>query len=167
MTDGLREALENATGTSWLDRAVRQSLRAAIAKFGDSAPFPAELMDGAFTYYGVMMQPLGDGRDIVMILGHHDTRRAVAALNRYCREDLELLGMFDDLSTTYEEAARDLEYRWAKLLTRCRRADRPGHKENCETCWAISCEIQSGGWWVQYDFTEDEPGVFPVMIWRE
>lgn len=139
-----------------------------MAKFEEVAhPFPPELMDGAFTYYGVMMQPLGDDGDIVLILGHHDTRRAVAALNRCCREDLELLGMFDDLSTTYEEAARDLEFRWAKLVTECRAASWPDHPDDCWNCGEIQALIADGGWWVQYDYTEDEPGVFPVMIWRE
>lgn len=130
--------------------------------------FPPELMDGAFTYYGVMMQPLGDDGDIVLIFGHHDIRRAVAALNRYCREDLGLLGMFDDLSTTYEEATRDLEFRWAKLITSCSDSVELGHvAEECNECIEIHDTIEDGGWWVQYDYTEDEPGVFPVMIWRE
>lgn len=33
------------------------------------------------------------------------------------------------------------------------------HNDECGLCSEIQRSIEQGGWWVQYNYTEDEPGV--------
>lgn len=124
--------------------------------------FPDEIQRGCATYYGVPMQQIGEDGEVVLILGHHDAKRAVAALNRFFRDDLGVV-----LSDTYADMRDLLETRWARLLTECVLAQGPYHRDDCQICYAIRATIRDGGWWVGYRFTEQDASVFPVMVWSE
>ncbi|GGM77304.1 hypothetical protein GCM10012275_54980 [Longimycelium tulufanense] len=92
------------------------------------------------TYYGVSVAAIGDGGDLIA-LDHPEPRRAVAALNAYCRKDCGAPRGLD--ARSYREAVRLLDRRWAVLAER-----------NTDDC----------AWWITLKDAET-PGTFPVTIW--
>jgi hypothetical protein len=128
--------------------------------------FPDELIADASFHHGLMVIPLGDDGDVAIILGHHDDRRAVAALNRFCRLGMGHRNMYDAPEATYADACADLSRLWAKLITQCSAADEHWHVDGCVTCAAIREAIKDNNWCIGYDFAQDDPGVFPVMVWQ-
>lgn len=128
--------------------------------------FPEEIQAGCVSYYGVSMQPIGDDGEVMLILGHHDAKRAIAALNKYHRDHLGMLNMFDDTSVTFADAREEVEVHWARLLTECMATKHPEHREDCWLCADIRATTErDGSWWVGYNFAEQDADVFPVMVW--
>jgi hypothetical protein len=112
------------------------------------------------TYYGVQVSDIGEDGDVI-ILGHHDKRRALAALNRHARTFWGLTNLYDG-ATTVSPAVDNLRERWAVLLTKCENADGPDHEGRCYRCE----DIASSSWWIDYSADETASGAFPVMMWR-
>lgn len=129
--------------------------------------FPEELIESASFHYGLMIVHFSGAEDVPFILGHHDARRAVAALNHYSREDCRLPGVFDDPSATYVDAVSHLEKRWAKFIIGFDDIDDRSLRDNEYIPCLSRRSIEEGGWLLQYNCTADEPDVFPVMVWQE
>jgi hypothetical protein len=118
---------------------------------------PAEIVNDCSTYYGLHLVDVGEDGDVI-VLGHHDDRRVVAAINRHART---VWG--EPISDQYDAALLNLTQRWAKLMTRCENATEKWHDEDraCSLC----AEIQQAGWWLRWNADAGEPGAFPVTRW--
>lgn len=128
--------------------------------------FPEILVNLFPEHYGVHVSCLGEDGDIIA-LGHHDTRRAVAALNRYARRDLGLSDVFDSGRLFYMDVASSVESCWAVLMTECQYAHEDWHGLDEEPCWQcveIKATVRKGGWWIRWDAAERDDGAFPVMV---
>jgi hypothetical protein len=110
------------------------------------------------TYYGIKLVDAGEDGDVV-ILGHPDRRRAVAALNCHARKfwGTSLVG-------GYADTADDLTPRWARFLTEC---ESESHKFliECEgKCWKCE-EIKSSDWYITWNADPLDKDAFPILHW--
>ncbi|MFI5473166.1 hypothetical protein ACIA6D_23365 [Streptomyces cacaoi] len=60
------------------------------------------------THYGIQVATLGEDGDMIA-LGHHDTRRALAAFNRHARVVWGLLNLEDSRSALAADWAKDIK----------------------------------------------------------
>lgn len=116
-------------------------------------------LEGFTTCHGVKVSPIGDDGTLI-VLGHHDRRRVIAALNAYSRDMCGFANVLDEPGAGFEEAQEFLYAAWAVLVTSC---DKPAGHDTAE-CGKCK-EIAEGPWWIRYDAKETHPGAFPVMIW--
>jgi hypothetical protein len=112
------------------------------------------------TYYGIQVSDIGEDGDVV-ILGHHDKRLALAALNRHARTFWGLTNLYDG-EAVLSPAGDNLRECWAVLMTKCKDADSPDHVGRCHRCE----DIAGASWWIKYNAKETDLGAFPVMVWR-
>lgn len=103
-----------------------------------SAKTVEEMSGTMVEYYGLKVESYGDEGSIV-ILGHAEERRAIAAINRYYREVFGVGTGFE----RYEEALSPLHVTYAHL-----RADKDPD---------IS-------WWIE-PCSSSDPAAFPVTLW--
>lgn len=122
-------------------------------------------LEGFDTNYGIPISAIGEDGALI-VLGHHDRRRTVAALNRYSRKLFGFASLLDDPAATYADAEVGLHERWAVLVTEC--DDRGTHDDYTATDgFCPRCrEIAEAMWWIRYDAAETDPGAFPVMVWE-
>lgn len=111
-------------------------------------PGTAELpkLEGCKTFYGIQVAAIGEDEQL-LIIGHHDDRRTVAALNAYSRKIHHLGCLFGDGRSDpgdYLTAAAGLDRTWAVF----READ-----PESESYWHAS--------WC----AEDAIGAVPVTVW--
>jgi hypothetical protein len=110
-------------------------------------------------YYGVRLIDVGEDGDVV-ILGHPDARRALAALNCHARKVWGEPRGLDDPG-----AADNLTREWARFMTDCE--DEELHRWNIEDhgeCW--NCEqITIDKWHIRWDVKPTDPGAFPITHW--
>jgi hypothetical protein len=134
-------------------------------------PAPADL-EGFATHYGVPITFIGDDGDRVIALGHHQPRRALAALNRYTRIDLGWT-LANEQHSSAAELLAGFEHRWATIKTHCDRhpgcggtalVTEPGGFKYpaCYDC----LNIAASDWWLDWSDSNsaDTPGAFPVTF---
>jgi hypothetical protein len=66
------------------------------------------------THYGIQVAHIGEDGDM-LALGHHDTRRALAAFNRHARTFCDLINLADDRDACAEDWAGQIEHRMAVI----------------------------------------------------
>lgn len=115
--------------------------------------------------YGQWITAVGED-GALLIAGHIEQRRAVAAMNRFSRRVIGLVNMADDRGCSFDDIAAEVRHRWALPLTvdDCEyRAEQlaEGRPHRCEMCQTI----EGGDWWVRIVDAE-QPGAFPVT-WYE
>lgn len=76
--------------------------------------------------YGVPIANVNEDEDYVM-LGHHEERRIVAAMNAYWREELGSV-----LCSTYEDIADPISQHWAVFTNGDETVDWAWHFEYCD-----------------------------------
>jgi hypothetical protein len=64
------------------------------------------------THYGIAVTHVGEDGDM-LALGHHDTRKALAAFNRHSRTFIGLPNLADDFSARAEDWLDAIRPRWA------------------------------------------------------
>lgn len=110
------------------------------------------------THYGVKVCTLGEDGDL-LALGHHEPRRVIAALNRYCRREIGLSDLYDGVgqrSNVYNSIKRG----WAVRLHQCGECKDGA----CDSCVSIH---HGHAWAVRWgDVTEDTPDAFPITLWE-
>lgn len=97
--------------------------------------------------YGIRVVRIGedDEGDLLVALGHHSERRALAAFSRYCR-------------LTGGEPQRDtLQQTYARLVGECGGCPSTSSCAQCET-------VRTGGWWIEWDIDPAELDAFPVTL---
>ena len=101
-------------------------------------------LKGSETYYGLRVSYIGDEGDVV-ILGHHhhEPLRVVAALNKHARAYGGLANLLDDRRAEIGDLWCRLDETYAVLLQRC----------------SYYPYLECGR-------TADDPGAFPVTMWR-
>lgn len=124
-------------------------------------------LDGFEVHYGIPVSSIGEDGDMI-VLGHHDGKQALSALNAYAKS----LGWIDLLdgdgrwTDAWKVALSQVESRWALLVERCdeypKCATDLSEDGKCQRC----AEITDAGWYLNYAATEADQGAFPVMIWR-
>lgn len=116
-------------------------------------------LKGFETHYGMRVSDIGEDGNVV-ILGHHDKRRALAALNRHARTFWGLPDLYDGRLPMFREspAVDHLRDCWATLVKNC---GDPGHAADCFRCR----ELAEADWWIDYSANETDPDAFPVMVW--
>jgi hypothetical protein len=136
---------------------------------------------GFDTCYGVRISCIGDDGDMVM-LGHVDRRRAIAAVRAYLRKLWMVQAEVDDHLTCHlgldpgdaERAAeRGFEFdagihRHAVVVEHCNRW--PACQEPDADCGEPDSCTGLGGydWYLKVDdVTPDTPGAFPITYWSE
>ena len=82
------------------------------------------------THYGVQVAAIGDDGDLIA-LGHHDTRRALAAFNRHARVVWGLLNLQDSRAAIAADWAQDIKPRMAVF----RKADPDNLHEDPGCIW--------------------------------
>jgi hypothetical protein len=115
------------------------------------------------TYYGVQLADIGDDGDII-VLGHHDKRLVLAALNRHARRFWGVTNLFDG-APPGPDVYDTIRQTWAAKLTRCPDAEQPNHNAVCHRCSQIRSTVADGSWWIEADVPADFPGAFPAMYW--
>jgi hypothetical protein len=117
-------------------------------------------LEGFETYYGVPISAIGEDGDLIT-LGHHDKRRALAALNRYAKSVYGFLDLYDGLHPS-RPMVDDIAEMWATLKQECDQMGDDGHDESkCGEC----IELANSSWWIECG-TKQVSGSFPVMYWR-
>jgi hypothetical protein len=111
-------------------------------------------------HYGVHVSHVGEDGEMIA-LGHHDTRRVIAAMNREARVHTFLTNMCDYFGIFYRDVADDLEQLHARLVTACDEAEQPNHDDDCGEC----AEIRKSDWFIRWDATPDDPAAFPITAW--
>lgn len=66
------------------------------------------------THYGIQVAYIGEDGDMIA-LGHHDTRRALAAFNRHARVYCGLRNLADDRDACAADWAGQIEHRMAVI----------------------------------------------------
>lgn len=113
----------------------------------------------AYGYYGVSFCPVGDDGDALVAAGHPDTRRVIAAFNRYARVDLGLDSLYDDRTADAAGVAEELLRTWAVVSTECGQCD---GEADCSTC--LAARRDDG--WIFWGRKETDEGAFPVTVLR-
>lgn len=114
-------------------------------------------LGGFGTRYGVRVSAIGEDGDMV-ILGHVEPRRALAAFNSYCRVVIGLTDIYDGLvGTPVPMALKAISHGWASLVTACDEAGEEDHEEDCYQC----IEISESLWWMEIG-EKERPNAFPV-----
>lgn len=124
-----------------------------------TAPTTPDLK-GFKTYYGLQVSDIGEDGDLI-ILGHHhhDPLRVIAALNRHARTHWSLTNLIDKPGAEVADLACSVYETHAVLRTEC---DDPDHEADCVMCR----EVADADWWIEWNRTAEEPGAFPVTMWR-
>jgi hypothetical protein len=118
-------------------------------------------LKGFETYYGLKVSDIGEDGDVI-VLGHHDKRRALAALNRHARTFWGLDDLYDGRLPMFPDfkAVDDISERWAVLIESCGvPAD-----EHVSDCWRCK-QLAEADWWIEYGATSSDENAFPVMVW--
>ena len=113
-------------------------------------------LDGFTTHYGIRVSDIGEDGDLI-ILGHHDKRRALAALNRHARKVWGLQDLLDG-GWGRRPVIGEITVDWATLKERCDLHD--DHDKDCGEC----AQIAEGPWWIECG-AHPAPNSFPVMYW--
>lgn len=126
-------------------------------------------LDHFEVYFGIRVADVGEDGDLIA-LGHHEPKAALAAFNAHAKKFWGLVDLFDTGphdAPRWRRALQDVKQRWAVSLTdRCRDCVRDGRRDDCAGCGDVQAAIKEGSWWIAYDAAEDEPGAFPVTLWR-
>ncbi|NEE12016.1 hypothetical protein G3M58_36865 [Streptomyces sp. SID7499] len=102
------------------------------------------------THYGVQVAWLGEEwGEALIALGHHDTRRILAAFNRHTRHYGGLTNLADDPDATAAEWADEIQQRHAFFR-------KPDPEEDEDPDWR----------WVAYWCEADNPNARPVTLLR-
>lgn len=114
-------------------------------------------LTGFTEHYGIRLAIVGDEGDWTVGLGHHDTRRFLAAVNRMTRIDLcYSLGL--ETGWDYSEAAERVYQASCVLIEWCN--DHGASDPDCSECR----EIAAATWWLNWDIADGSPGAFPVTV---
>lgn len=103
-------------------------------------------LKGCETFYGIQVAAVLEDEQL-MVVGHHDDRRTVAALNAYSRKIHHVGCLFgDDRSNPgdYQTAAAGLDRTWAVFR---------------------AAEPESEWYWLASWCAEDAIGAVPVTVW--
>lgn len=130
-------------------------------------------LDGFETHYGMKVASSGEDGDLVM-LGHHQPLRAIAAMNAYSRRVIGLTNMadarwgwVDDLIRNPDGSAR-LRWLWmvdGVALGSCLDHQEEPDEDGCSDCYEIRVTHFHRGGWYMLNTTEATPGAFPVTLW--
>lgn len=117
-------------------------------------------------HFGIPVSAIGEDGNLIA-LGHHTPKAALAAFNAYARRTIGLVDLLDGRGR-WQEALDGVKQCRAVLLTEhCRDCADPEVRDAaCGQCWEIRDAAKGGSWWIAYDAAEDEPGAFPVTVWR-
>lgn len=102
-------------------------------------------LDNFETYYGLRVADIGEDGALI-VLGHHEKRRVLGALNKHARTFWGLDDLYDGRLPMFSNfrATDEIQERWAVLdLER----------------------TKGGDWFIDYGVTEETPEAFPVMVW--
>lgn len=114
-------------------------------------------LQGFETRYGVPVSAIGEDGDMI-ILGHVDKRRALAAFNSYCRVVIGLADIYDGLAgTPVPMALKAISQGWASLREQCDSAGDDDHPDDCDEC----IEISEHSWYIEVG-DKERPNSFPV-----
>ncbi|MCW6003896.1 hypothetical protein K1W54_04770 [Micromonospora sp. CPCC 205371] len=126
-------------------------------------------LDSFEVYFGIRVADIGEDGDLIA-LGHHDPKAALAAFNAHAKKFWGLVDLLDGAQHDQGRwlwALENVKQKWAVSLTdRCRECAKDGLREECTSCSDVRATIKEGSWWIAYDAAEDEPGAFPVTVWR-
>lgn len=118
------------------------------------------------TYYGIKLSDVGEDGDVV-VLGHHDTRRVIAALNRHARKVWGERSLVSSWGGTLAEARRDLMQRWGRFVTSCEEPVAHERRKRIAAdgaCWRCQ-EIAEDGWAITWAAKSTDEGAFPITHW--
>lgn len=117
-------------------------------------------LPGFAEHFGIPVSFIGDNGDWIVGLGHHDTRRFIAAVGRHVRRDLGWRSLsFEWNQPTYADVAADTAQSWCVLAKACR-----DHGDAPDLDCAYCSEITQADWWLRWDVGQDTPGAFPVTV---
>lgn len=115
--------------------------------------------------FGIPISAIGEDGDLIA-LGHHAPKAALAAFNAYARQTIGLVDLLDGRGA-WREALVSVQQRWAVWLTdRCRTCAKDGQRDDCWSCVDVREAARLHSWWLDWAAAEDEPGAFPVTVWR-
>jgi hypothetical protein len=114
-------------------------------------------LDGFTTCYGVQVCTVGED-GILIALGHHPARTALAAFNAYSRRVIGLADVTDGqwvqpVGPLLEKVKQDR----GRLLGEC--GECPPER-GCDRCLAI----RDGSWWMELGADKADPDAFPVTV---
>lgn len=126
-------------------------------------------LDSFEVYFGIRVADIGEDGDLIA-LGHHDPKAALAAFNAHAKKFWGLVDLLDGGQhdqNRWRWALENAKQKWAVSLTDgCRDCVKEGRREDCVDCSDVRATVKDGSWWIAYDATDDEPGAFPVTVWR-
>ena len=116
-------------------------------------------LDDFTTCYGVQVCTIGED-GILIALGHHPARTALAAFNAYSRRVIGLANVTDDSWVTpgeLLELLQEINHDWGRLLGECGQCP---PERGCDRCLAI----RDGSWWMELGAAESDPDAVPVTV---
>ncbi len=123
-------------------------------------------LPGFVEHYGIPVADMGEDGGLIA-LGHHTPAPALGAFNRHARKvwgfraATHRAALYD--GAIQDGPAGDVRERWAVHLYEC--GDCQGDPE-CSTCPEIKRAWAGGGWWIDYNAKQGDPGAFPITTWR-
>jgi len=118
---------------------------------------------GFSEHYGIRVACLGEDGDMIA-LGHHDSRRVVAAFNRHARHHSCWFNMADDTEATYADVVDALLATYVTEDLVC--GSCIDYDDDCATCRAShDRRFSIDGWSPSFGVSTPGPGVFPVTVW--
>jgi hypothetical protein len=114
-------------------------------------------------HYGIRVAYLGEDGDMIA-LGHHDSRRVVAAFNRHARHHSCWLNMADDTEATYADVINALQATYVTEDLVCGSCN-DDDDDDCTTCrTSHDRRFSVDGWDLSFGVSKPGPGVFPVTV---
>jgi hypothetical protein len=116
--------------------------------------------------FGIPISDIGED-GVLIALGHHDPKAALAAFNAHARRS-GVCDLLDGRGTRarWMEALDGVRHRWAvQLVGQCRTCAREGARDECGVCADVAEATEMGSWCLDYSAAETEDGAFPVTVW--
>lgn len=114
------------------------------------------VLDGFTTCYGVQVCTFGED-GILLALGHHPARTALAAFNAYSRRVIGNRSLTDHHWVSPLTLLEEIEQDWVKLLGECGQCP---PERGCDRCLAI----RDGSWWMELGADAADPDAVPVTV---
>lgn len=115
--------------------------------------FPEPIVKAAAERNGLRYLLIGEDHNWTVVLGHPGVDNVI-----------ELARAVDDgLYPEDEITAKDLDYTWARMLTKCPDHDIEDERVHCQYCQA---GVSPEEWWMDWDKdSQDKPGYFPIVVY--
>lgn len=134
---------------------TRQTIESGLFdELAPDGPYAKELLVASSTAAGLRYVSIGEDGEKIVFLGHPDLDYVLAAAR-----SIEV-GWGD---TPDEVSAEDVEYRYARLLTRC--PDHATEVEDCNWCRFVTPDE----WWLDWSGGNEHAGApeyMPVTVWE-